>query len=802
MLNFLQELFLSRDYIPHGHCYLWQTPLVGLHITSNALIAIAYFSIPAMLVYFLYQRKDIPFSQVFALFGAFIVLCGISHLIDIWTLWYPFYWISGIERALTALVSCYTALQLVELLPQFLALRSPQELEILNQKLEEEILERKRAEAMLEVRVQERTAELIQANLALSAEIAERKAIQVQLQEITAREKATLLEKAHLASFHLEINTAVTASQSLKSILKYCTDIVVNYLDAAFARIWMLNIEENVLELQASSGMYTHLDGPHGRIAVGKYKIGLIAQNQQSHLTNNVLEDPCVSDKEWAKREGMVAFAGYPLILDNCLIGVIAIFARRTLTESYLEALRLATNQIALGIKRIEAEQKLKESEEKYRYLIETSHNIIWSVDANRCWSFVNQAVKDIYGYEPEEMIGRYIDNFFPTERENVGCSLLPSRVSQDSLIQYETIILSKDGRELNLLSNAIILQDEEGNFKGATGTSTNITELKQAYKRLEDTIEELQVIQEQLRSQNEELELARENLATAMDDLQRTQTQLIQQEKMSSLGQLVAGVAHEINNPVNFIYGNLNHAVEYTNNLLMSVELCQQRCAVNEPEILELLEEIEFDYLKEDLPKLLNSMRIGAERIREIVLSLRVFSRLDEAEVKKVNIHEGINSTLLLLQSQLNETKKRPRIEVIKEYGELPLVKCYAGQLNQVFMNLLANAIDAIDEAFTDGKISNKKPQIRICTQVILESNQVIIRFIDNGIGITEVVKAQLFDPFFTTKPIGKGTGMGLAISYQIITERHGGSLQCFSELGQGSEFVITIPLYIDIAN
>ncbi|MEH2178524.1 MAG: PAS domain S-box protein [Nostoc sp.] len=315
-----------------------------------------------------------------------------------------------------------------------------------------------------------------------------------------------------------------------------------------------------------------------------------------------------------------------------------------------------------------------------------------------------------------------------------------------------------------------------------------DITERKQAKEALLKS-------EAQLRQQAQELKVA-------LRELQHTQTHLIQTEKMSSLGQLVAGVAHEINNPVNFIYGNLSPAKEYTQDLLSLLQLYQSHYPKPVPEIQDFADQIELDFLKSDLPQIINSMKVGADRIREIVLSLRTFSRLDEAEMKAVDIHQGIDSTLMILQNRLKGNDHHPTIEIIKEYGKLPLVECYAGQLNQVFMNILSNAIDALEESFIWENAGNTEqrtsPQICIRTQ-LQQPNQVTIRITDNGLGIPEDVKKQLFDPFFTTKPIGQGTGMGLAISYQIITERHGGSLECFSQLGQGAEFVIKIPLIQD---
>ncbi|BAY20435.1 response regulator receiver sensor signal transduction histidine kinase [Calothrix sp. NIES-2100] len=286
--------------------------------------------------------------------------------------------------------------------------------------------------------------------------------------------------------------------------------------------------------------------------------------------------------------------------------------------------------------------------------------------------------------------------------------------------------------------------------------------------------------------------------LQQTLKDLQAAQIQLIQSEKMSGLGQMVAGVAHEINNPVNFIYGNIDYLDEYTKNLLRMLNLYQQIYSMNQPEVQALAEEIDLEFLVKDLQKLLPSMKMGAERIRNIVLSLRNFSRMDEAEFKAVDIHEGIESTLMILQYRLKDRPERPAIEVIRDYGKLPLVECYAGQLNQVLMNILANAIDALEETcshYTYQEMKQNPHKIMIRT-FLSDSQWVTIAIADNGLGIPDKVKNRIFDPFFTTKPVGKGTGLGLAISYQIITQKHGGKLDCLSTPGQGTEFIIKIPV------
>ncbi|MFW6357716.1 MAG: sensor histidine kinase [Chroococcales cyanobacterium] len=311
-----------------------------------------------------------------------------------------------------------------------------------------------------------------------------------------------------------------------------------------------------------------------------------------------------------------------------------------------------------------------------------------------------------------------------------------------------------------------------------------------------------------------QQLKVANQQLSDTLEELQQMQMQLIQTEKMSSLGKMIAGIAHEINNPINFIHGNVTYTSNYVQDLLELLSLYQTKYPNPDAEIQSKAEAIDLEFLTQDLMNLLLSTKTGAERIRQLVLNLRNFARLDEAQRKRVNLHEGIDNSLLILQYRLQGGEANSPIEVIKEYGELPLVECYPGQLNQVFFNILMNAIDSLQDSpeNTEGLHSvypqgvsclvepkqtanSHSGQIYIRTE-LQNSNWALISIRDNGPGIPEEVRSKIFDPFFTTKPVGQGTGMGLSLSYEIVVNQHGGKLQCFSSPEQGTELRIEIPL------
>jgi PAS domain S-box-containing protein len=452
-------------------------------------------------------------------------------------------------------------------------------------------------------------------------------------------------------------------------------------------------------------------------------------------------------------------------------------------------------NQIA---ERKRVEEALQQAERKYRSIFENAVEGIFQTTPDGRYQACNPALARIYGYDsPTQLLTSLVDiaqqlYVDPRRRDE----FIEQLHYCDSVSEFESQIYRRDGSIIWISENARAVRDDDGTLLYYEGFVTDITQRKLA--------------EEHLRQSEARSRVQAEQLEVALNQLQQTQVRLIQNERLSTLGQLVAGVAHEINNPVNFVCGNLIPASQYAEDLIKLLELYTKYYPQPVPEIQQQAEAIELDFLIEDFPRTLSSMQLGADRIRQIVQSLRNFSRFDEAQMKPVDIHEGLNSTLLILQNRLKSKKDNWEIVIVKEYGELPSVECYAGLLNQVFMNLLCNAIDALDDWHLESlnlEGSNQQPEtpyIRICTEVICGNSpdnsgsdlQAVIRIINNGPGMTQEVRSRIFDPFFTTKPLGKGTGLGLSISYQIIVEKHGGQLKCISTPEQGTEFVIKIPI------
>ncbi|WP_427162021.1 GAF domain-containing sensor histidine kinase [Aliinostoc sp. HNIBRCY26] len=461
--------------------------------------------------------------------------------------------------------------------------------------------------------------------------------------------------------------------------------------------------------------------------------------------------------------------------------------------DSYLKQVQIQAVQLAKANER-------EKAMERQKLLAATVDKIRQSLDIKTIFKTTTQAVRELLEVERvaiyrfnSDWSGKFVADSFKdgwqaaTKVQPLVLEFFEDTDEDDKFPRNETFVPIRQGEKLwGLLvayqnSQPRYWKDEEINLLAQVGVQLGIA------------IQQAELLEQTKRQTLE--------LTQALYELKQTQARLIQGEKMAGLGQLLAGVAHEINNPVSFIFGNLIHLNEYIKNIFHVLQMYRQYES-QFPHIQAASKDSDLEFIIDDLPKTLDSMKMGTERILQIVLSLRTFSRTDEAELKSVDIHEGLDSTLLILGHRLKDNNQRPAIEVLKDYGNLPLVECYPAQLNQVFMNLICNSIDALEEKFTiiwQRSLKASKPcpkvplTIWISTKIV--DQKILIRIADNAFGIAQELVDKIFDPFFTTKEPGKGTGLGLSISYQIIVEKHSGNIRCFSNPGEGTEFIIELP-------
>jgi len=688
-----------------------------------------------------------------------------------------------------------------------------------------------------------------------------------------------LAEQGRLATLTANIGVALTQSGQLRDTLQQCAELIVRYLDAAFVRIWVLSESDNVLELEASAGMYTHLDGVHARIPVGSFKIGQIAQRRMPLLTNSVIGDAYFTDQDWARREGMAAFAGYPLIVGDRLMGVVALFARKALADKIVRSLGAVADEIALGIDRKRNEQALASSEKRFRIAAENGSDVILEQDlrtgvnhvlgrtermldspeefplsfrdfqrmlhaddrdrvvaairhhletnepyreefrvldkkgAIRYWSARGTALRDpagaphklivvtsditgrkqaeaalsrlaaivessataiislqldgtiltwnagaerIYGYVAAEVCGRNVSLFYPPGREQEIPEVL-GRVAEGKTVDHlETLRIRKDGTLINLLLTVSPFRDASGKIIGATSVGWDITERK------------------------------------------LLERQLLQAQKLESIGQLAAGIAHEINTPIQYVGDNirfLREGFDARSALFTAYERLRRAAEAAQPmaeplaALAQAIEDADLDYLNEEIPKAMEQSLDGVERVATIVRAMKEFAHPGRTEKGAADLNQALSNTLIVARNELKYVA-----DVETDFGELPPVVCHLAEMNQVFLNILVNSAQAIAEVM---KTTEKKGRIVVRTRHA--GNSVVIEIGDTGSGIPADIEAKVFDPFFTTKPVGQGTGQGLAIARSIVVEKHGGSLTFEPNAPHGTTFLISLP--IDVA-
>jgi signal transduction histidine kinase/FixJ family two-component response regulator len=652
-------------------------------------------------------------------------------------------------------------------------------------------------------------------NKSLESEIIERKNAQEETQFLLA----TTFALAESKDFE----------ESISIMLRFCC----KFINWDLAEAWIPSVDEKILT--CSRSFYTNepslLDYRSQSLLITfALNIGLpgrIWSSKQSEWLQDISLEPeqVFIRNQIAAKAGLKAGFGVPILVDERVVAILIFFNKIPLPSQHrlIELINALATQLGSILQRQLAEEKFKQQFQKEQLLNQLTQSIRSSLKLNTIFSTAAREIAISLGvdrvaiakYLPEKQLWINISEYYDSAQLETTLGLEISDENNeisDRLKQSEIIKID----DTNTCSNEIqkrLTQLSPGAWlfvplkvdSKVWGSICVVKENRSYYWQVFEVellcavadsvaiaIKQAQIYQE-IQSYAQQLE-------ETLTELKNTQAQLVQKAKMASLGQLVAGVAHEINNPVNFIYGNITVAMDYARDLLHLVALYRNNYPQPVAEVRQKLENIDLDFIADDYPKLLKSMKDGASRISKIVLSLRNFSRLDEKEYKSVDIHEGINNTLMILQHRLNGSNNGNEIEVIKDYSELPKIKCYASQLNQVFMNLIANAIDAVET-------KSSPRQITISTKVDISessssiSSTIVILITDNGFGMNEEVCHKIFDPFFTTKPIGSGIGLGLAICHNIVVEKHRGQISCISVPGQGTEFMVQIPIDLTIS-
>ncbi|WP_219729840.1 GAF domain-containing protein [Sodalinema gerasimenkoae] len=683
------------------------------------------------------------------------------------------------------------------------------------------------------------------------------------------KNETVLLEQSHLASLVSAVSSALAQSQTLDESLDRSISALLNHLQASTVGIWLVQADDpdtttfdrtdkplTLVEQSTAGDTLPELLFPKTTF-LGDSLLGWVAETREPYINNRLdgiakawATDPAfkpsgldhsVLDLErlgaWAEEHEIQGLVLYPLIVEERLLGVLLISAPHSWTEDAVGVLDWLSSTIGLSVDRAWAREALVNRRKSLLFrlagqirnsldldtILDTAvHEIRALLQIDRCYYLwcSGQGESPLTLAVTHEACGKDIPSFLGESFMSQADRLVPKIWQLETVQLNDLTQADEETRDflepLDVKAQLILpLGTRSGQFGAIACSHGN----RRTWNDTE--VELLQAVVDQLAIAIDQAELYAKTCAAAlaaqtqarqlqeaMEHLKQTEAQLIQHEKMSSLGQMVAGIAHEINNPVNFITGNISHASTYVEDLLGLIDLYQRHIPNPPEEIEDEIEDIDLEFVEEDLPKLIDSMKMGAERIRQIVVSLRNFSRLDEADVKAVDIHEGIESTLLILHNRLKGKGELAPIRLIKYYGDLPKVNCFPGLLNQVFMNIIANAIDAVEDAGLRASQSPETPTITICTEktcsgstpedpTCTEPDSVTIRIRDNGPGIKSQMLEKLFDPFFTTKSVGKGTGLGLSIGYQIIVEKHRGRIWCESEPGKGTEFLMQIPLH-----